>query len=658
MMRVSMPGRSPAAYLALLAAGWCAAYAGPSAEFAARRQALFDHALQDRAGYAYSEAFRIAAGLSPNEERIRIICDQIDTRHDCADFSLHSILRLMLQFGDSPLMPAASRDRMKDTILKFKYWPDEPGVDSMCTWSENHYILFASAGYLAGQLYPDEVFSNSGRTGREVMERHRQRVVRWLDLRFHTGFSEWLSNVYYNEDLAATLNLAEFCSDPWIAQRAAMVTDLLLADIALNLFKGGFSSTHGRSYEQHRKSSAQDDTTGVQHLAFGGGIRDAGMAASCLALGTRYRVPAVLEAIANDTGRDEMLNRQRCGIRIADAKRWGLGFSDPEDGMLWFTLEAYAHPKTINLTLDMFDEFNWWQNSFFKPFLNQKPLIDKLRPLGLMPCVARIAARDLARNTREQVDLYTYRTPDYMLSTAQDYRRGYGGDQQHIWQASLGPDAVCFTSHPSKRRRETPNYWTGYGSLPRAVQQGNVLIEVYNIHSGGSLYMPTDFLFTHAWLPQDEFDEFVERHGWYFARKADAYLALHSRQPARWQTEPGPDRNRELIADGHHNVWICELGRRAADGEFSAFMDRIVQARLTFGNLSVTYDSPSQGLLQFGWRRPFTCNGKRVQLHFDMRYDNPYSQTPFASSIIEFRLGDQILRLNWETGERSANALL
>ena len=27
----------------------------------------------------------------------------------------------------------------------------------------------------------------------------------WLDLRFHTGFSEWLSHVYYDEDLTALL---------------------------------------------------------------------------------------------------------------------------------------------------------------------------------------------------------------------------------------------------------------------------------------------------------------------------------------------------------------------------------------------------------------------------------------------------------------------
>jgi len=54
-----------------------------------------------------------------------------------------------------------------------------------------------SAAYLAGGLYPDEIFSNSGETGRQKVELNRKRILRWLDLRFHTGFSEWLSHVYY-----------------------------------------------------------------------------------------------------------------------------------------------------------------------------------------------------------------------------------------------------------------------------------------------------------------------------------------------------------------------------------------------------------------------------------------------------------------------------
>jgi len=45
------------------------------------------------------------------------------------------------------------------------------------------------------------------------------------------------------------------------------------------------------------------------------------------------------------------------GIKIGKARRWGLDNNRLEDGMTFLTLEAYAHPKTINLTMRMLDEY-------------------------------------------------------------------------------------------------------------------------------------------------------------------------------------------------------------------------------------------------------------------------------------------------------------
>ena len=157
-------------------------------------------------------------------------------------------------------------------MLNFKYFPNEPGIDSLCTWTENHYILFTSAAYLAGQMYPDEIFSNSGETGRQKIELNRTRILRWLDLRFHTGFSEWLSHVYYDEDLTALLALYDFAADDEIRRKAEMVLDLLVFDMALNSFKGVFGSTHGRAYENTKKWASNEGTTDTSKLLFGMGI--------------------------------------------------------------------------------------------------------------------------------------------------------------------------------------------------------------------------------------------------------------------------------------------------------------------------------------------------------------------------------------------------
>jgi hypothetical protein len=136
------------------------------------------------------------------------------------------------------------------------------------------------------------------------------------------------------------------------------------------------------------------------------------------------------------------------GIKLKEMEKWEIHPDNFEDGMLYLTLEAYLHPRTIVNTLKMFDICNWWENSFLDSFKPYRGLLKMVNALGGLPLMARILQRDVCRNTREEVNIYTYKTPDYMLSTAQDYRKGYGGDQQHVWQATLGATRSA-SRHPA-----------------------------------------------------------------------------------------------------------------------------------------------------------------------------------------------------------------
>jgi hypothetical protein len=383
------------------------------------------------------------------------------------------------------------------------------------------------------------------------------------------------------------------------------------------------------------------------------------MSAPVFALSHAYQLPPVLEVIAQDVDRPSFTNRQRMGIRLKEAERWGLGFDSLEDGMVYLTLEAYTHPRTIALTMRMFDAFHWWENAFFAPFKPYRRLLAVLRRLGLLGVLARVLERDVCRNTREQVNLITYRTPDYMLSCAQDYRPGYGGDQQHIWQATLAPDTVCFTTHPAQTGSVSPNEWTGSGLLPRAAQVENVALIIYKIEAIPALYVPTRLFYTHAWFPKDRFDEVIEQQGWVLGRKGDGYLALRSMQPYRWQTAPGQDQHREIIADGspsqNTNIWVCEMGRRAVDGDFNQFVAKICAARLEFEPLSLRYGSPSQGLLEFGWSAPLRREGKEILLSEYLRYDNPYVREEFPAGRLALQAGKHRLLLDWQNQRRETS---
>lgn len=664
-------------------------YSGPIQDaYAERSKAYLQFVLQNPLDQdqrtMWRELIAMMAGGEAHEGKIFQVLNKINARLDCSDFSMHSVLRLVYQFDPNrkvstpngkaiALQYPPSRealDAARETILHFKYWPDEPGIDSMCTWTENHQILFASAGYLAGQIYPDAVFFNSGETGRQKMATNKPRILRWMDLRFRSGFSEWLSHVYYEEDLAPLLSLHDLCEDIEIRTKAAQIIDLMLLDVVLNQYKGLLGCTHGRSYEKQKKWAAGESTITMTKLLFGRGIYTncSSMSAGSFLL-SEYQVPPVLRKIFADDGAT-YVNQQKCGFRVQDRERWQWDYDSLEDGMVFYSNEAYLHPLTAGIAIKMFDAFRWWENRFFKEFKPFKGFLKAMRALGLLKPLAKLLEKDTCRNMRDDPDIYTYKTPDYMLSTAQDHRKGFGGDQHHIWQATLGPDAVCFTTHPGRIGEAAPNYWEGSGLLPRSVQFKNVNITLYQLKRlFPALYVPIKNFYTHAWLPRDTFDEVIERGGWIFARNGDGYLALYSFQPYFWNTEgvevdgvhirkKSEDFNRDVIALGKNNIWITQLGRKADDGSFAEFIEAILDAKLSFGpGMQVAFDSPGNGLVQVAWEGPLMVDGSIVELENYPRYANPYVQAAADPTEIHVKAHGEELYLNWKTGTRRMNPI-
>ncbi len=650
----------------------------PGQESAATRRASYiQHCLANPAPRntkpIWHELVRMEGGAQPHEGVIESSLEFINNRKDCSDFVLHGVLWLLYQKGYK-ISPALA-EKARQTVLNFKYFPDEPGIDSLCTWTENHYILYTSAAYLAGQLYPNEVFANSGHSGQQKMDLNRPRILRWLKLRFQTGFSEWLSHVYYDEDLAALLSLHTFCHDPEITRKAEMVIDLLLLDIALNSFKGVFGSTHGRSYENTKKRASNEGTTDTTRLLFGTGVYSGfdNMSAAAFALG-RYQVPPAILAIALNPP-TTLENRQRMGIRLDEMEKWGIQPTSFEDGMVYLTLEAYMHPRTAENTLDMFDICNWWENDFLNAFKPYRGLLKFLRKTRILRHFVRPLERDVCRNTREEVNISTYRTPDYMLSTAQDYRKGYGGDQQHIWQATLAPNAVCFTTHPAKLSGASPNYWSGSGLLPRAAQYKNLAIILYKLEKIPALYVPTRLFFSHAWLHVATFDEVHAVNGWVFARWGDGYLALYASQPGYWTHdqlpkqldqlpqklgeihEPPPPTANEWVCPGQQTAWLCQLGRKEEDGSFQNFIQAITHAPLSIHGLEVRYHAPGIGPVSFGWDAPLEVNEVPVPLSGYPRYDNAFAQVGFGALHARVEANGHSLEWDFEEGRRQESIL-
>jgi len=580
-----------------------------------------------------------------NETRIDESCDKINNREDCADFNLNTMLRLLYLQEDHPNFSAETLAQMRQAVLDFKYWLDEPGEDEMCWWSENHQILFHTAELLAGQLFKEEVFSNNGENGQFHIDHATPMILRWLDFRGKFGFSEWHSNVYFNEDMPALLNLVDFAESEEIRTKAAMVLDIMAFDFANNFYKGLFATVHGRTYQSKLLAGLNDSITEPAWVMLGlGGYNERDNFSAVHLVTSAYTPPAILEELAADA---ELAteHKQRDSIDIAAGPDYGIGYEAWDDIMFWWGMTGYAAPDIAGGTLLMVDEFDMWNGflwqdiQFLRIFVGS-PLVPFLT--GLIPEMTEGPAL-------QSMSTYTYRTPHYQLSGAQDYLPGMWAAQTHIWQATIDADAYVFTTYPGGFSDDyMAGPWTG-GWTPRATFYQNVGIIQYE---RVSIPLLEEFLlvdYTHAYFPRYEFDEAYQSGHWLFGRKGEGYVGLWSENEPYFAVDP-PEDAYEAIADGRENVWIVELGD-SEHGTFADFMADLENATITVGD-QIAFASPSQGPITVGMTGPMTVDGEEVDLGPFPRFDNDYAQQEFGTNrtIVEFN--GRRLDLNFETGQR------
>ena len=249
-----------------------------------------------------------------------------------------------------------------------------------------------------------------------------------------------------------------------------------------------------------------------------------------------------------------------------------------------------------------------------------------------------------------EINKVTYKTADYMLCSAQDYRPGQPGVQQHIWQATLGPDAVVFANHPVCAHAENdlrPNFWSGNGVLPRVAQWHDTLLGIYNLPAG-------DWMgWTHAYFPVAAFDEFDLRDGWAFGRKGDGYIALTAANGLRL-VERGLWAYREIRSPGLHNVWLCQMGRRADDGTFADFVAAVLAHPPHFADLAVNLTTVRGDHLAFGWEGPLRRNGAEEPISGFPHYDNRYCQTELGAEEMVIQYQDQQMLLDFALNAQEA----
>jgi hypothetical protein len=243
----------------------------------------------------------------------------------------------------------------------------------------------------------------------------------------------------------------------------------------------------------------------------------------------------------------------------------------------------------------------------------------------------------------EPVRKVTYRTPDYLLASVQDFHHGQRGSGEHLWQATFDPQSVVFVNHPAvsaETAASAPDFWAGNGSLPRIAQYKDTLAAIYELPEDAPLQ------FTHAFAPTAAFDDSIQRANTLFLQKGAGYLALTASQPLE-RMQSGPTAKREFRAYGRRVVWLCQMGRAALDGSFAAFQEKILAAPPVFADLSVSCQTTRGEKLTFGWEAAATLDGAALTDGNNMHFSNPYTSAAFPCKQLEIKTENYLLSLNF-----------
>jgi hypothetical protein len=270
--------------------------------------------------------------------------------------------------GPAPMFSPLAQELARQALHSFKFWLDEsPQVKGnsgllkarsdtgivtseeekpaeMEYWSENHYIMFASSEFLAGQLWESDTFQPCEEfrgaddktgilTGKQRKERGRARVLKWLNNKLLFGWMEFNSSGYYREHLWSLLNLADFSLDKEIRDKAALVIDLMLFDVARFLHKGTMGAAGGRSQFKSKSSGWDNALCDVVEILYGprGVFSDAdSQIGSALATST-YKVPEVLLEIGSNPPATPFTDRSRVSITFEEAPKYGISYSQDSD---------------------------------------------------------------------------------------------------------------------------------------------------------------------------------------------------------------------------------------------------------------------------------------------------------------------------------------
>ena len=620
--------------------------------------------------------------------------EEMNIRLDCSDFTGNNLIRFYLE--NKHRLQVENKEEIKNSFINYKYWFSEYDgrKDSMCYWSENHQILFAVNEYLAGQEWPNEIFSD-GNDGKWHKEYAAERINAWMEQRYYYGFTEYYSNNYYIENIAPMSNFIQFASDKDMVDRMKIVMDIIWYDIASQSYKYitndgkiryGFMSASGRNYFDNKASDDTGNSNRLRYfidLVMDNGEEYKDFTRNFYICFKRmyesgvYEVPQVIKEIFNDSSEVQII-KSSSGLTLQELESEGLIGMNTNQIMMQTNMEAFTNPEVINNSIKFMNRYKLFNNEMLNDFKMVNLWL--LTLFNLLDEVSNIANPSTNGKAIQRSNVYTYQTPYYSMSTNQAHFAGDYADQHNVNVTNLSNNLSVFTSQPA-RISTRGQYWVGYGRLPYSVQSTNVNITIYDVPTKKGFLEPHIVEYTHAYFPVGLFDEVNLEHmdkGYVFGRVGDTYIMLAGKSSeqatfrfkndyaskeeietdlskiktnvAKLITESGDLRYDLILEGGYNHAWVTEVSSVKEDKSFAEFIGRVLDNDYSFNEMNVQYISNGNNY-DVKYNEYFKLNNQEVDMTYN-RFESVYSNTERKANDIIISFNGYSLKLNYKENKR------
>ena len=236
--------------------------------------------------------------LNQDTDRAWDMLRRMQEEDDFDMFDCHGNIDAYFRFGDR--YPEELKDLVRQRMTQFDYTQNGS--------TENHKLMFKTAGYLTAVAFPDWAQASATR------EHCRATLYHMMDNMVRYGLKEFDSSTYGTFYITCMLSLYDHADEPEMRTRAQMTLEWLLVNFASEWLDGYFIASTLREYEFAVSPKLETSYSIIGWLLFGGGPRPAleqhfdgkeiivnneGFFAPLAAL-TSYRVPDIIGHIARD----------------------------------------------------------------------------------------------------------------------------------------------------------------------------------------------------------------------------------------------------------------------------------------------------------------------------------------------------------------------